>query len=162
MKLNLFYIFTLTLLPATVLLAQVAPTQSGQVIPGEYIVKFKASSSSQVGQSGQQQKASAMNAAKVASQKGVALLKQMGQKFKVNKMVVGTSIMQINSQSASQADVEQLKSNPDVEYLEPNRVLALDPVEVEQMGAVPQGTDTYTQSYSNVKVTQAWAVEKLQ
>ena len=85
----------------------------------------------------------------------------MGQKFKVNKMVVGTSIMQINSQSASQADVEQLKSNPDVEYLEPNRVLALDPVEVEQMGAVPQGTDTYTQSYSNVKVTQAWAVEKL-
>jgi thermitase len=161
MKLNLFYIFTLTLLPVTVLLAQ--GTQSGQIIPGQYIVKFKTKSGSQVGitgQNGQQQKASRLNAAKVASQKGAALLKQMGQKFKISRMVAGTSIMQIDSQSASELDVEQLKSNPDVEYLEPNRILSLDPVEVEQMGTVPQGTDSYTQSYSNVQVTEAWSIEK--
>lgn len=131
-------------------------SQSGQVIPGEYIIKFKTQGSQAIGQ--QQSKAQQVNAAKVAAQKGANLLK--GSKFQINKMIVGTSIMQINSQTSTAADIEQLKSNPDVEYIEPNRILSLDPVQVEQMGVAPQGTDDYSQSYSNVKVTEAWAIEK--
>ena len=130
-----------------------------QIIPGEYIIKFKVPGSQNYN-GGQQQKALQINAAKVAAQKGAQLLKQMGSKFQVSKMIVGTSIMQINSQTSTAADIEQLKSNPDVEYIEPNRVLSLEPVQVEQMGAPPQGTDDYSQSYSNVQATEAWAIEK--
>lgn len=137
-----------------------AQSQAGQIIPGEYIIKFKVQNSQSSHGNGQQQKALQINAAKVASQKGAQLLKQMGSKFQVGKMIVGTSIMQINSQTSTAADIEQLKANPDVEYIEPNRVLSLDPVQVEQMGVAPQGTDEYSQSYSSVQATEAWAIEK--
>ena len=149
MKISLLLLFLA--LPVT------ARSQAGQVIPGEYIIKFKAQGALGAGV-GQQSKAQQISAAKVAAQKGVQFLK--GSKFQVNKMIVGTSIMQINSQTSTAADVEQLKSNPDVEYIEPNRILSLDPVQVEQMGAAPQGTDSYSQSYSSVKITEAWSIEK--
>lgn len=147
----------LSLILLSVALPAMAWSQAGQVIPGEYIIKFK--SQAIQGMAGSQQsKAQQMTATKAAAQKGIQFLK--GSKFQVNKMIVGTSIMQINSQTSTAADVEQLKSNPDVEYIEPNRVLSLDPVQVEAMGIAPQGSDSYSQSYSNVQVTEAWALEK--
>jgi len=114
-----------------------------QVVPGEYIVKMKtvpgASSNSRLN-------------------KGISLVSKLGASITVKQAFWGSTMLHVKSDSS--ASIETLRANPDVEYVEPNYVLSLEPDDIQPMGVAPQGSDYYSQSGSSVKVTEAWAIEK--
>lgn len=70
----------------------------------------------------------------------------------------GTQAMrvQIDSESARQ----NLLADPDVEYIEPNYILSVDPNVVSGLGAAPQASDSYSQSGTRAQVRESWDIQK--
>lgn len=141
-------IFVLIIAPSVQ--AQVSDSRPAKA--NEYIVKMKTHS----GQGDSQNQKAAFN--REASQKGVRLMQTMGKTVRVIHQMPETAMMQIQASSKSQVDY--LKSHPDVEFVEPNYILSSIPTEVGPMGAPPQSGDSYSQSYSAVKVTESWNIAK--
>ncbi len=122
--------------------------ESAKVVPGEYIIKMK---SANVGaQSFQQQKST--------TDKALRILSALGKDVEIKRSFSSSSMVQLKTNS--KAKVDFLKNHPDVEFIEPNYLLSIGPVDITPMGVAPVGTDTYTQSYSAVQVTEAWAIAK--
>lgn len=137
---------------------------SGVAISGEYIVKFKPQIAAirSMGKSGV---AGMAVANKLAVDKGARILAAM-KGVAVQRKFETAGMMHISDVTAT--NLESLKANPDVEFIEPNYILSLDPdfkqhaaPVVSQMGgAVASSTDTYSQSFAPVQVTESWALEK--
>lgn len=121
----------------------IAQVNGPQAVAGEYIVKMK----SHEGES-------TNNRLSV----GMKLVSKMGSSIKIKQAFWGSSAMHIKADNPT--TIEVLKSNPEVEYVEPNYVLSVNPVDIQPFGVAPQNTDSYDQSNSNVQVTEAWAIEK--
>lgn len=113
------------------------------VVAGEYIVKMK----SQQGVSSNSRLS-----------KGISAVAKLGASVSVKQAFWGSTMLHIKSDSA--ASIESLRANPEVEYVEPNYILSVDPVDVQPYGVPPAGTDSYSQSDSAVQATDAWAIEK--
>lgn len=135
-------IFTVTLIACLNLMAVVAHAQS-QVVQGEYIIKMKA------------QKGTSSNS---RLSKGLSLVGKMGSSVAVKQAFWGSTMLHVQSDSAE--SIEALRASPDVEFIEPNYILSVDPVDIQPFGAAPTGSETYSQSYSPVQVTQSWSIQK--
>lgn len=120
--------------------AQVAGPQA---VAGEYIVKMKVRTG---------------ETANGSLNTGMKMFKRMGAGVQVKQAFAGSSMMHIKA--SSQSAIDALKSDPNVEYVEPNYLLSINPQDVRTAGVAPSNSDTYSQSYSNVKVVEAWAIEK--
>ena len=120
----------------------------GRAVPNEYIVKMKASS-------GQAPSAASQ---KAATEKGQRILKALGSDVEIKRQFNESRMIQMKTASTSK--VEFLKNHPDVEYVEPNYILSIDPKNVQTMGVPPSGADTYSQSYAHTQVEEAWAIAK--
>nr|WP_295899817.1 S8 family serine peptidase [uncultured Bdellovibrio sp.] len=125
-------------------MAQVQP----KVVPGEYLIKFKASS----------------GGAAIAQQK-------LSGKASLKASFPGMGIMQVSMKSADEkVNFEALKNDPDVEYIEPNFVLEKSEVEpngpVERLtyeqvvnaNAASTNASVYSQSNANTGVASAWPI----
>lgn len=112
-----------------------------QAIAGEFIIKMK----SRTG-------VSANNRLSV----GMKLVGKMGA-IKIKQAFWGSEMMHIKSDNPS--TIETLRENPEVEFVEPNYLLSVNPVDIQPFGAAPQMADAYDQSNSNVQVTDSWSVE---
>lgn len=122
---------------------QVQAQVSGpQAVAGEYIIKMKPRTG-----------VSANNRLSV----GMKLVGKMGS-IKIKQAFWGSEMMHIKSENPG--SIESLKANPEIEYVEPNYLLSVNPVDIQPFGVAPQGTDTYDQSNSAVQVTEAWAIGK--
>lgn len=113
------------------------------IVAGEYIVKMKP------------QKGFSSNA---RLSKGLNIVGKMGSSISVKQAFWGSTMLHIKSNST--ASIDSLRADPNVEYIEPNYILSLDPVDVQPFGVPPASTDRYSQSNSNVQATDAWAIEK--
>lgn len=113
------------------------------VVAGEYIVKMKA----QAGVT-----------ANSRISKGLKLVSKLGSSVSVKQAFWGSTMMHIRSDS--EASIESLRANPDVEFVEPNYILSLEPNDIQPFGVAPQNTDSYGQSGSGTQVAQAWNIEK--
>lgn len=120
--------------------------QTPKVVPGEYLIKFKASS-------------------------GGAALAQMKLQGKASMKASfpGLGIMQVSMKQDvnEKANFEALKNDPDVEFIEPNylleksEVIPNEPIEklsYEQVVSLGASTDpaTYSQSSASTGVSNAW------
>jgi len=130
------------------LTSNVAFSQPQRVKEGEYIIKMKADSQGR--QSAQQQKAT--------TNKALRILSALGKDVEIKRTFSSSSMVQMKSMSQSKIDF--LKNHPDVEFIEPNYILSIDPKDAKPFGVPPGGADDYTQSYSAVQVTEAWAIAK--
>ena len=128
------------LIPLTNATAQVSGSQA---VAGEYIVKMKLKTG--------------VTSSKTLSS-GLKMFNKMGAGIEVKQAFAGSSMVHIKSFSKSNIDL--LRSNPDVEYVEPNYILSVNPQDVKEMGVAPGPGDSYSQSYSNVKVVESWAIAK--
>lgn len=132
-------------------------------ISGEYIVKFKPQIGS-VRQSGKTGLSGMAIANKLASEKGSRLLSSF-KNINVQLKIESAGLMHISDVTAT--NLESLKNNPEVEFIEPNYILSLPPdfkqdaKAVTQMGVAASSTDTYSQSFAGVQATESWAIEKL-
>jgi thermitase len=122
--------------------------QSQLVKEGEYIIKMK--SDTQGRQSAQQQKAT--------TNKALRVLSALGKDVQIKRTFSSSSMVQLKSMSKSKIDF--LKNHPDVEFIEPNYILSTNPQDIKPYGVPPGGADDYTQSYSAVQATEAWAIAK--
>ncbi len=113
-----------------------------QAVAGEYIVKMKSQSGDSVN-----------NRLSV----GMKLVGKMGS-IKIKQAFWGSAAMHIKADNPT--TIEVLKANPEVEYVEPNYILSVNPVDIQPFGVAPQSTDAYDQSNSNVEVTEAWRIQK--
>lgn len=120
-----------------------AQVNGPQAIAGEYIVKMKSHEGS-----------SANNRLSV----GMKLVSKMGSSIKIKQAFWGSSAMHIKADNPT--SIEVLKANPEIEYVEPNYLLSVNPVDIQPFGVAPQSTDAYDQSNSKVEVTEAWAIQK--
>jgi len=120
----------------------------GKVVANEYIVKMKAPS-------GQAPSAASQ---KAATEKGRRILNALGSDVQIKKQFSESRMIYMKSASASKVDF--LKNHPDVEYVEPNYILSIDPKDTQAMGVPPTNADTYIQSYANTQVQQAWQIAK--
>ncbi len=122
--------------------------QQSNVRPNEYIIKMKSQAPGP--QSAGQQKST--------TDKAIRILSALGKDVEIKKAFSSASMVHLKT--SSKAKVEFLKNHPDVEFIEPNYLLSIDPKDVQPLGVPPSSTDNYTQSYSSVQATQAWAIEK--
>lgn len=129
----------LSLLICLISFSSYAQVSGPQAVAGEYIVKFRKSSGGVAG--------------------GLKMVGKLGSSLAV-KGVIGSSLMhvKVNSEAAKDA----LLANPDVEFIEPNYLLSVNPTEVSQLGSPPSSSDEYLQSGSdaNARVTDSWAIQK--
>lgn len=124
--------------------AQIQP----RAVDGEYLIKFKASSGGA----------------------GIAQAKLSG-KASLKGTFPGLGVMQISMKSGpdQKANIEELRNDPDVEYIEPNFILekaevpSNSPVQRQSYdqlvsaNAVSTGANEYSQSSSNTGVAASWA-----
>lgn len=108
-----------------------------KALTGEYIVKFK-------------------NQTKVGG--GLRAVNKLGPAVSIKSVFPGSQMMHLKVNSMAGRDA--LYSSPDVEFIEPNYILSVDPVDVNAFGSPPAPTDTYSQSNANVQVKDSWAVQK--
>jgi thermitase len=120
-----------------------AQVNGPQAVAGEYIVKMKSHSGESVN-----------NRLSV----GMKLVGKMGSSIKIKQAFWGSAAMHIKADNPT--TIEVLKANPEVEYVEPNYLLSVNPVDIQPFGVAPQNTDVYDQSNSKVEVTEAWAIQK--
>ncbi|MCC2677964.1 MAG: in like serine protease [Pseudobdellovibrio sp.] len=128
-----------SLLICVLSLSSYAQVSGPQAVAGEYIVKFR------------------KNAGGVA--KGLKMVSKLGSSISV-KAVMGASLMHVKVNSDAAKDA--LLSSPDVEFIEPNYLLSVNPTEVSPLGSPPSNSDEYVQSGadSKVRVTDSWAIQK--
>lgn len=145
-----------------IFLSQVLHAQNS-AITGEYIIKFKPQINS-VRQSGKTGLSGMAVANKLASEKGARILSAF-KGLSVQRKYEKSGMLHISEVSAT--NLESLRANPEVEFIEPNYILSLDPEykqnaqAVTQMGVAASSTDQYSQSFAAVQVTESWAIEKL-
>ncbi len=60
----------------------------------------------------------------------------------------------------SEAARKALHDSPDVEFVEPDYLLSINPVDVKAAGAAVLRAPAYSQSFSKVQVTEAWSLQK--
>lgn len=132
---NIGSVAILCLFTAALVQAQVSTPQP---ISGEYIVKFKKSKTSVA-----------------AGQKAVS---RMGPAIAVKAVFAGSRMMHLKVNSDSARDA--LYSDPDVEFIEPNYILSINPVDVSALGSPPEPSDAYNQSNSNAQVNESWGIQK--
>lgn len=163
---------------ASVLLITILSAQSkaSQVaVSGEYIIKFKASSTttSSQGLRAAGKQISQQQAHKISTDKGVQVLSRF-KNIAIQKKFSALAMMHL--QDVSALDLQELKSHPDVEYIEPNYILNLEQPSANSddqddqrheenlsalaAGASPDGSDDYAQTYAPVQVTESWAIQK--
>ena len=135
---------TLSLLVVGLLLALPnanAQVNGPQAVAGEYIIKFRTSKTIGVGGN-------------------LRAMGKLGASVSV-KTVFGLSNM-MHVKISSVAAKNALAENPDVEFLEPNYILSVNPSEVSALGSAPQPTDDYVQSGADtkVRVSDSWAIQK--
>lgn len=123
-------------------------TWAANVKSGEYIIKMKSSTAG--AQSFQQQKST--------TEKAIRILSALGKDVQIKKTFSSSSMVQLKTNSKSKVDF--LKNHPDVEFIEPNFILSINPKDVKPLGVAPSGSDSYTQSYSSVQTTEAWVIAK--
>ncbi|AZZ37233.1 serine protease [Bdellovibrio sp. qaytius] len=147
---------------AFIFLSQVVHADDA-AISGEYIIKFKPQTAS-VRLSGKSGVASMAAANKLAALKGERILSAF-KGINIQVKIEAAGLLHISD--VSPTNLQALKVNPEVEYIEPNYILSLDPgyqqnsQSVGAMGAPASATDTYSQSYAPMQVTESWAIEKL-
>jgi subtilisin family serine protease len=135
--------------------AQQQVSQTAEVIPGEYIVKLKS----------------------MAGPAGV--LSKMQGKIALKGSFQGINMYHValKNDAEAAANFDELVSDPDVEYVEPNfvfrKAVSTDPeglsapsniYSVDQLQALDQysaSSTTYSQSGANTKVAQAWSIESV-
>lgn len=145
-----------------IFLSQVLHAQS-VAVSGEYIIKFKPQMNS-VRQSGKTGLSGMAVANKLASEKGARILSAF-KGLNVQGKFEKAGMLHISD--VSKTNLEALKANPEVEFIEPNYILSLDPnykqnlEAVTQMGVAASSTDRYSQSYAQVKITESWALQQL-
>lgn len=114
-------------------------------IADEYIVKFK---NHNIGDVQGQQK---------ATFNGIGLVKKMGSDVTVLSSIEDVGFVHIKSKNVNK--INELKHNPDVEFVEPNYVLSLSPDDGVSAQANPSGpTDTYNQNFAHVQVKESWGI----
>jgi thermitase len=119
--------------------SSMAQVSGPQAVAGEYIVKFRNSSGG------------------VA--KGLRAVGKLGSSIAV-RSVLGKSLMHVKVSSDAARDA--LLSNPDIEFIEPNYILSVNPTKVSGLGSPPQSYDEYVQSGLDAatRVTDSWAIQK--
>lgn len=145
MKPILYGLFISISLASTSVVAQQTP----QAVPGEYLIKFKASSGGAA----------------------VAQMKLSG-KASLKGSFPGLGIMQVSMKAGEEkASYEALKNDPDVEYIEPNFILSKSevepnaPVEKRSYDQVVASSfastdpNVYAQSSASTRVSSAWSLE---
>ncbi len=120
-----------------------AQVSGPQAVAGEYIVKMKS------------KKGMPANSNLSA---GMKIVNKLGAGVQIRQAFWGSEMMHIKSNSS--ASIDTLRANPDVEFVEPNYVLSVNPIDVESLGVAPGVNDDYSQSDSNVQVKESWAVAK--
>ncbi|MEK6628114.1 MAG: S8 family peptidase [Bdellovibrionota bacterium] len=114
-----------------------AQLSSPQAVTGEYIVKFK-------------------NSTSVSG--GLKLVGSMGSGVSVKAVFSGANMMHLKVSSAS--ELSALNANPNVAFIEPNYILSVNPVDVSALGSPPDPSDDYNQSNANVQVKDSWGIQK--
>lgn len=129
--------------------------QAQEVVPGEYIIKFKGSVGASVARNKVQNKA----------------------QFKSAVPALGMYHIKQKPGFQGEIELEALKSDPDIEFIEPNYVLrkaqqesgqhfekmsyeqVLEDIQMKRQaaGVEAMSSGTYTQTLANVQVEQAWA-----
>lgn len=117
----------------------IAQVSEPQVVTGEYIVKFKKQSS-----------VSGAGFSKMAS--------SFGSSVSVKNVFAASRMMHLKVNDSEGRDA--LYSNPDVEFIEPNYILSVNPVDVSALGSAPSPSDSYGQSRANVQVRDSWNIQK--
>ncbi len=137
-----------------------------QVASGEYIVKFRSqpvpedSGGDKFSAGGRKAALKARSFAnKVAADRGQKLIQKLGE-MRVRRKFEQAGMMHLDQ--VTDAKLSLLKEHPDVEFIEPNYILSLDPNEDEgsqnAQGVAPAGTDSYGQSGTQTQVKDSWAV----
>lgn len=152
-KYDLVVAIVLTFLQGQVAIAETFGPSSAQSVKGEYIVKFKKTSGG------------AGRLSAFGSVRSLGSSVEVKSEYPESQMLY----VEIKSDSAKQA----LQNNPDVEFIEPNYTVSLEPVSAEgsvrsqsdlisAMGTAPTFSDQYKQSGadSRARVTAAWAIQK--
>lgn len=139
-----------------------AYASGGAAISGEYIVKFKPQMGSVRPISGKAGFADMAQANKLAIDKGSRIVSAL-KGVSVQRKLESAGAMHLSNVNAS--NLQSLKSNPDVEYVEPNYILSLEPTmqedeSVSSLGVSAGVSDTYSQSFAQVQVTESWTLEK--
>ncbi len=137
------FVFLSKFFAAAVVVVSSSALAQSRIVAGEYIVKMK-------------EKTGSTSNARLST--GLKMVNKMGSGISVKQAFWGSTMLHIKAQSA--ATIDSLRANPDVEYVEPNFILSVDPVDVQPFGVAPGPSDSYSQSYSNVQVTESWSVEK--
>lgn len=133
-KTNLGFLAIIFIFMATKTQAQM---NGPQAISGEYIVKFKS---------------------KTSVSSGLRSVNKMGAAVSVKAVFTGSQMMHLKVDSESARDA--LYANPDIEFVEPNYILSVKPVEIGVLGSPPQPGDGYSQSNSNAQVNESWNIQK--
>ena len=110
-----------------------------QAVAGEYIVKFK--------------KKSGVGA-------GLKMVNKLGSSVAVKSVFAGSGMMHLKI--SSEAAKNSLYADPDVEFIEPNYILSVNPTEQSGLGSAPEPTDSYVQSGADnrARVTDSWNIQK--
>jgi thermitase len=132
-KTNCSKLALLILFSSNIALAQLS---SPQAVSGEYIVKYKVRD---------------FVSTNLHSRK-------LNTGVSVKSVFSGSQMLHVKVSNAAARD--SLYSDPDVEFIEPNHILSVNPVDVSTLGSAPSSSDDYNQSNSNVKVKESWAIEK--
>ncbi len=158
-----------TIVIAMLMMISLPSLAQTQVVSGEYIVKFKSqpvpedSSSDKFSAGGRKAALKARAFAnKVAADRGQKIIQNLGE-MRVRRKFEQAGMMHLDQVSA--AKLSLLEVHPDVEFIEPNYVLSLDPNEdsggQSAQGVAPGATDSYGQSgAAQTQVTDSWAVAK--
>lgn len=161
-----FYTHVRRILAAFAFLLNAQLAQASNVaVSGEYIIKFKPQMSA-VRLSGKSGVSGLAVANKLAADRGERIVSAMKGLAVQHKF---ESAGMLHLSDVSPTSLESLKANPEVEFIEPNYILSLDPdykqnaqqvnqQDLNQMAA--SGTSLYSQSMAPVQVTESWAIEK--
>lgn len=131
------------LLVTTLLFASQLYAQVPKAIDGEFIIKMKAAP----GEGSQK-----------ISAKAASLVGKMGSGVELVQTFQEMGLAHVKVSSKSQEQF--LRSNPDVEYIEPNYILSLKPEEMQAAAVPATPTDSYIQNRADIKVRQAWDIAK--
>ncbi len=117
-----------------------AQVSGPQAVAGEYIVKFK------------------KNQSGVAS--NLRAVGKLGSSISVKAVFAQSNMMHVKV--TSDAAKNALLNSPDVEFIEPNYILSVNPTDVSPLGSAPSPSDDYVQSGSDsrVRVTDSWSIQK--
>ncbi|MEQ1721894.1 MAG: S8 family serine peptidase [Pseudobdellovibrio sp.] len=113
-----------------------AQLSTPQAVSGEYIVKYKVRDSVSTN----------------------LRIRKMNKGVSVKSAFSGSEMMHVKVSNAAARD--SLYSDPDIEFVEPNYILSVNPIDVSALGSAPDSSDDYNQSNSNVKVKESWDIEK--